>query len=202
MPISSITITQKNTTDACNLLSVHNPLMFLIDVVYSSTVPDVIYVGIFDSDDVLLDTFAAIPYEDSGTTRTFSFIADSILRGFMEGFDDFQSAEKTLEYVDGITKEFKLIFYDPDDIETNDEIEIVAIHAARQFGEDPCLLSIASNVNETYYAAEGKPVYLYFYNDNESNVITVGTGEIIIDVLLDYDDLILFDFDDIYLTAL
>jgi hypothetical protein len=202
MAITSVTISQKNITDSINLLSVHNPLVFLIDVVYSSSVPELINVGIYDSNDVLLDTFVAIPYRDISSTRQFAFLADDILRGYMGSIDDFRSNEKVLEYVDGITKEFKLVFYDTDVPATNDEVSFVAMHAAGQYSDTPYLESIYINEDQTYFAAVGKPVYIYIYNDNEANVITVGTGEIEFQPLLDYDDVALLDFDDQYLLAL
>lgn len=202
MAITSITIVQKNITDSINLLSVHNPLVFLIDVAYNTTTPEVINVGIYDKDDVLLDTFACIPYSDSINVRQFAFLADDILRGYLGSIDDFQSAEKVLEYCDGFTKEFTLLFYDPDETDTNDEVSFVAMHAAGQYSETPYLESIYLNQDDTYYAAVGKPVYVYLYNDDAANIITVGTGEVEFQPLLDYDDVALLDFDDQYLLAL
>jgi hypothetical protein len=202
MAITSITIAQSNITDSINLLSVHNPLVFLIDVVYSSSVPELLNVGIYNDADTLLDTFAAIPYQDISSTRRFAFIADDILRGYMGSIDDFRSNEKVLEYVDGITKEFKLVFYDPDVTSTKDEVSFVAMHAAGQYSDTPYLESIYINEDQTYFAAVGKPVYIYIYNDNEANIITVGTGEVEFQPLLDYDDVAFLDFDDQYLLAL
>jgi hypothetical protein len=202
MAITSVTISQKNITDSINLLSVHNPLVFLVDVAYTSAVPEVLNVGIYDNTDTLLDTFACIPYLDTTGVRKFAFLADDILRGYMGSIDDFKSEEKVLEYVDGITKEFKLIFYDPDVSATDDEVSFVAMHAAGQYSDTPYLESIYINQDDTYYAAEGKPVYVYIYNDAEENIITVGSGEVTFLKLLDYDDVALLDFDDQYLLAL
>lgn len=202
MAITSVTISQSNITDSINLLSVHNPLVFLIDVAYNTAAPELINVGIYDKDDVLLDTYVCIPYLDSTGVRQFAFIADDILRGYMGSIDDFRSNEKVLEYCDGITKEFTLNFYDPDTPATNDEVSFVAMHAAGQYSETPYLESIQINQDDTYYAAVGKPVYVYIYNDNEANIISVGTGEVEFQPLLDYDDVALLDFDDQYLLAL
>lgn len=202
MAITSIIISQKNITDTINLLSVHNPLVFLIDVAYNSAAPEVINVGVYDKSNTLLDTFACIPYSDSTGVRQFAFIADDILRGYMGSIDDFRSNEKVLEYCEGLTKEFKLIFYDPSTPATNDNVSFVAMHAAGQYSETPYLESIYINQDDTYFAAVGKPVYVYIYNDNEANVITIGTGEVEFQPLLDYDDVAFLDFDDQYLLAL
>lgn len=202
MAITSVTISQANITESCNLLSVHNPLVFIIDVAYTSAVPEVLNAKLYDGDDNLLETFVCIPYLDTAGLRQFVFIANDILKGFMGSIDDFRSNEKILEYVDGITREFKIVFYDPDNTATNDDVSFVAIHAAQQYGDNPYLESIYTNQDETYYAAEGMPVYLYVYNFSESNVITVGVGEVEIQKLLDYDSVALLDFDGSYLIAL
>jgi hypothetical protein len=201
MAITSVTITQDNISGSINLLSVHNPLVFLVDVVYSSSAPEVLNVGLYDDTPTLLETFACIPYSDVTGVRTFAFIANDILKGYMGSIDDFVSVEKTLEYVNGITKEFSLTFYDPATPATNDNVSFVAIHAAQQYSNDPYLESIYINEDEVYYAGEEMTVYVYFYNDADTNIITVGSGDIIMDALLDYDNYIFVDFDDIYLIA-
>lgn len=202
MAITSITISQENRTASIDLLSVHNPLVFLIDAAYTSSVPDVINVKIYDSTPTLLATFACIPYSDTTGVRTFAFIANDILKAYMGSIDDFAGTEKVLEYVDGITKEFTLEFYDPSTPTTKDDVDIVAMHASRQYGNTPYLESIYTNENEVYYAAVGMPVYCYFYNDSEANIITVGSGEFSNERLLDYDSVALLDFDESYLLSL
>jgi hypothetical protein len=200
MAITSVTISQSNVTSSINLLSIHNPLVFIVDAEYTGSTPTQLNVKIYDDDDVLLNEFACIPYSDVTGLRQFVFIATDILKAYMGEIDDFRSSEKALEYVDGITKVFNLIFYDPVD-EEEDEVTFTAMHACRQFGDTPYLESIQTNEDETYYAAVGMPVYCYIYNDDEENVLTVNAGEIIPDVLLDYDDVALVDYDDIYLTS-
>lgn len=202
MAITGIDIIQTNITASCNLLAVHSPVVFLVDVSYTSSVPEILNVDLLDSFDNVLNTFVCIPYSDRTGVRTFAFIAHEAIRAYIGSFDDFESAEKVLEYCDGITREFKLTFYDPDAEETNDSVEFVAIHSARQFGETPYLESIYNNVDEYYYGAAGMPIYLYIYNNSETNIITVGTGDITFLPLLDYDDVMFYDFDDLILLSL
>jgi hypothetical protein len=202
MAITSVTISQSNLTDRINLLSVHNPLVFLVDVAYTSSAPDLLNVGLYDGDGTLLDTFACIPYSDTTGVRQFAFIASDILKGYMGSIDDFKILEKVLEYCEGITSEFSLKFYDPLTPETHIDLPFVAMHAARQYGDTPYLESIQLNEDETYYCGAGMPVYLYIYNDSESNVITVGSGELTFEKLLDYDNIAFLDFDEQYLLAL
>lgn len=202
MAISSVTITQDNIVDSVNLLSIHNPLVFIADAAYTGSIPDFLNVKLYDKNDVLLDTFACIPYADSTGVRRFAFLANDILKGYMGALEDFASVEKVIEYVPNATTIFKLKFYDPDSEATYDEVTFVAMHAARQIGETPYLESIYNNESETYYTGQNMPAYAYFYNDNELNIITVGTGEIIFRPLNDYDDYALLDFDDQYLLSL
>lgn len=202
MAITGITISQSNIEDNCNLLSIHNQLVFISDVAYTGEAPELVNVDILDSSDTVLDTFSAIPYNDIAGARQFAFIANDILKSYMGSIDDFRSNEKVLEYVDGITKEFTIKFYDPSTSATFASVNFIAMQAARQFGESPCLIAISNNVNETYYGAVGMPVYVYFYNKDASNVISIGTGEITMLALLDYDDVYFYDFDDSKILAL
>jgi hypothetical protein len=195
MAVSSITIVQDNKVGNCDLLAVHNPLVFLIDVVYTSTVPDALFCELQDSDSNVLNTFSAIPYEDSSTEskRTYAFIASNVLKAYMDDFEDFETDEGTLDFVENITKQFVLRFY-IDSIETS--IAFTAIHAARQFGELPALTEIYNNNNERYYTGKNNPVYIYIYNSDENNNISIGAPTSDDLYALDYDDVVFVDSDD------
>jgi len=201
MAITSITILQDNKNGNVDLLSVHNPLIFLVDVAYTTAAPDTLYAELQDEDLIVLDTFAAIPYKDSdsGNIRTFAFIASDILKAYMDELDDFESPVGTLEHVPNITRVFTLRFW----AETEEvSITFTAIHAARQFGGTPYLDSIYNNDNEIYYTGEGMPVYAYFYNCNEDNILTINTETDDELAALDYDDTVFTDNDDIYFKIL
>lgn len=170
MAVSSIDMVQDNITGESNLMCVHNPLVFVFNATYSGTAPTLIYCQIYDEDSVLLGTYKCIPYaEVSGLIRQFIFNADSILRGLMEDFDDFYQASGTMVYVEGMTKVFTLRFISL--YETYTDVSIVALHGARQYGDDPNAEAIFNNEAKTYIGAEGKPVYMYIYNDDVTNVI-------------------------------
>ena len=207
MAVTSIGIAQGNTEIGCSLLAVSNPLVFLVDVHYSGTAPDVLAVDVLDSDTNVLGTFHAIPYSDNtiSSVRQFAFIANDILKAYMDGMDDFESYPLSLEFVENITKEFTIRFYDipigdAEPIETT--IDVVACHAARQFGEKPCMESICRNDDETYYAGVGMPVYVYFYNGDEGNSLTIDSGTVSDLALLDYDDIALLDSDNSLLKSI
>lgn len=177
MAITGISISQDNKVGDSDLLATQSPLVFLVDVTYTGLIPDVLYCDIYDKDSELLSTFKCIPYKDLlPTIRQFMFIADGILRGYMEDFNDFVQTENSLEYVEDITKIFELKFRDPDAGVTDESITFTAIHAIRQFGENPNLSEIYNNDHDTYIAAKGKPCYVYFYNNNESNVLSIGSA--------------------------
>lgn len=200
MAVTNITITQDNTIGSCTLLSVHNPLVFLIDVEYTSTPPEVLHVDIQNANSEVLATFNCIPYDDpDANTRTFAFIASEILKAYMYDTDDFESAAGTLEHVPGATRVFTLWFYIG---AIADSIWINAAHASRQFGQSPAMEDIYWNDDETYYGGAGMPVYVYFYNWNEDNIITVDSETPYEYALLDYDDMPLTDADDLYLKSL
>lgn len=197
--ILNLTISQSNITAECNLLAVHNPIVFLVDAEYSTTIPEYILVDILDSEDTLIDTFRCIPYFDtSGVVRRFAFIADSIFRSLLGSFDDFVSQEKSLEYCEGLTRELSLRFYADEEGGQEVTISLVICHAARQFSQNPLLTDIFTNQDVTYYGGKNKPVYVYFYNDDVNNIISIGDGTVPPETkqyLLDYADMILQDFD-------
>ncbi len=202
MSVTSLSITQDNISeDGVNLLSVHNPLVFLVAVTWETDEPDCLYVEIQDEEGEVLNTFAAIPYEDDETTstRTYAFKASKVLKAYMDEFEDFESEENTLEYVEGITQVFTLRFY----IGNNeDSVTFVACHAVRQFGETTYMESIYNNVDETYYGGVGMPVYVYFYNASGENTLTIDTPYATNDCALDYDDTPFLDSDDAYFKIL
>ena len=200
MAVTDINITLQNTIGSCNLLSAHNPLVFLIDVEYTSSAPETLYVQLKGATGTVLASFAAIPYDDpDANTRTFAFIASDILKAYMYNFDDTESIAETLETVPGATRQFELVFYIG---AIWDSVTFVAAHASRQFGESPAMEDIYWNDDDTYYAAKGMPVYVYFYNWNTSNLITVDSETADEYALLDSDDTIFTDNDDIYFKSL
>jgi hypothetical protein len=184
-------ITIQNT--GVNLLSVHNPQAFIIN-----TDTQRLHVNIYDKNDALLDTFACIRYNDN----QFVFLCDDILSGYMGDIDDFESGANVIAYVSGMTKIFKLEFFDPENIADKAEVTFDTVQAAQQFGSTPSLDRIFYNDNDTYIAAVGMPMYAYFYNDSEANIITVNTAVLTEEALVDYDDILLLDSDNLYLTTL
>lgn len=175
MAITDISIHEDNKVGDSDLLAVHSPLTFLVDVTYTGAVPDVLYCDVYDEDALLLSTFKCIPYQDLlPTQRRFIFIADSIIRGYMDSFDDFVQSENSLVHVDGATKIFELKFRDPDAGVSDESVTFTAINAAREFGENPNLSEIFNNDTQTYIAAKDETVYVYFYNDDTANIITIG----------------------------
>jgi hypothetical protein len=180
MSVEAVTIFQDNITgrNGSDLLAVHSPLIFIADAEYSGSPPDYLYVHIYDVPGlVYLGSFKMIPYKDtSGTHRQFMFISDSILRGLMEDFPDFVQTGESFDIVEDITKPFYLVFSDSTIDEPDPEdigLTIMALTGSRQFGDDPNAEEIYNNSLDTYYGAVNKPVYVYFYNDNAANVLTV-----------------------------
>lgn len=202
MAITSVTISQNNFIGSSDLLPVHSTLVFIADVAYSGAVPDVLYVDISDVGGVL-ETYRAIPYKDPlSTLRQFAFIANDVIKGLMGGFDDELQLNESLVYIEDITKTLILKFYDPDDEDTNDTLIATFIHGAAQFGENPNFDSIYDNDSDTYLVPSGSFAYLYFYNEAEANVLTIGDADLQYEVALDYDDDDFTDYDDEQFTIL
>ena len=199
--VSSIVVTQNNLIGNCILLSVHNALVFLIDVAYTSYVPENLFCELQDEEGTVLNTFTAIPYKDSLSIskRTYAFFASDVVKAYMDDFEDFVSPVGTLDIVENITKQFSIRFY-IDEIETTESF--VAMHANRQFGQSPCLESININTPEKYYTGLGMPCYIYIYNNDENNVITIGAPTSDDIVATDYDDVVFVDSDDLYFKIL
>jgi uncharacterized protein (TIGR02145 family) len=186
MAITSITISQDNIFNDSDLLPIHSPLIFIVDVVYTGTAPDTLKVGIYE-DSALIETYKCIPYVDlTSTLRQFMFIADEPIRCLMGGFDDFLQVTDTLEYVEDITKVLTLRFYDPSTPATYDEMTATFIHGVAQFGERPNLYNVFENVSDIYYGLGNAFTYIYFYlktlNDivsiNEANVQSIKYGRL------------------------
>ncbi len=195
MSLTNLVITQSNITNQCNLVSVHNPLVFIVDAEYSGLAPDLCTCQVSDENDSVLGLFSMIPYEDKTNKRTFIFIADSFLRSFMESFDDIKTEEKFFAYVPNMTKLFKLKFT-CEGSEKN--MSFIACHSVAQFGETTYRTNITDNNNTIYYGGQDKSIYIYFYNNSTSNNITVNTPISTDNYALD-NDLAYFKDEDGYL---
>lgn len=189
MAIISITAYQDNIEEAVNVMAIHSPLVFLLDVEYSSTAPDFIYCEIFKDGASVLTARCIYVSDVSATSRRFKFVADEILRGYMPVFDDFVQSGGSIETATNISQIFTLVFKN-DLIGTIQlPIEIEACHAARQIGEQACMTDICANANDLYIGAANKPIYVYFYN--LASVAPIGSS-----YALDYDDDYFTDYDD------
>ena len=187
--ITGISVYQDNKIGNSDLLPVHSPLVFLIDVSYSGAAPNDLYAILKDENDLELATFNCIPYRDVlATVRRFAFVANDLIRGYMDGFDDEVTTAFSIAYVNGITKIFKVEFKDPDEAVASQTIQFTAIHGANQFGENPNKDEIYNNEAKTYIGVTNKPVYIYFYNNDVNNVITLQQGGLQEVYALDYDD--------------
>jgi hypothetical protein len=171
--MANISIIQDNKVDGWELLSVHNPLAFICEVEYDGVTPDFVSVRL-ESEDVVIFEGKAITFKDSAPkTRQYIFIADMFIRGQMPEYDDEVQASDTLIPIQNITKSFTIIF-------THENItastSFVACNAASQFGDEfgACLKDI--NLPKTYTAGENGVVYLYMYNWDENNVISMDTN--------------------------
>jgi len=170
--MADVRIIQDNKVDGWELLSVHNPLVFIAEVDYDGTTPDTISVRL-ESESVIIFEGNAITFKDSAPKiRQFVFLADTFIRGAMPDYDDEVQGANTLIPIQNITKPFTITFtYENITASTS----FVACNASSQFGDEfgACLKDI--NLPKTYTAGEGGVVYLYMYNWDENNVISMDT---------------------------
>ena len=175
MAINTLTISQDNKIGLSDLLSVHNPLAFICDAFYSGQNPVFLYVDLY-VETVLIKTYRAIPYKDlTGTLRQFVFIASDILRGQMLVPEDFGQSANTLIPVDNLTKEMSLTFRDPAEVAAPVSTSFVLCAGASQFGDanGENLLEQFNNNSQIYYCAKGGRAYVYFYNADENNILSI-----------------------------
>ena len=176
MAINSLTISQDNKLNGSDLLSVHNPLAFICNAFYSGQNPSFIYVDLY-VETILIKTLKAIPFKDlTGTLRQFVFIASDILRSQMDMPEDFGQSANTLMFVDNLTKEMSLTFRDPDGIAAPVSTSFVICAGASQFGDanGANLLEQFNNDSQIYYCGKGGRAYVYFYNADTNNILSIG----------------------------
>lgn len=170
MAITNISTIQSNVTGVGYPVAIHNPLVYIIEVDYTTTAPDKLYAN----NQIDTKIYSCIPYSDPlPGKRRFIFIADEIIRGMMLSFDDIIQGDSTLVHRDNKTLFIEWRFYDPDNTDMESFPSAEFIHASRQFGESPCLDSIHDNDTEDYIGVVGFPCYAYCYNNSSSNTITV-----------------------------
>lgn len=175
MAVTNIAVSQTNIVGDCNLLAVHSPLVFLIDVTYTGAAPllkcDVNdSAGVIIADDAI---FNCIYYRDlAANIRQFMFIADQILRGYMPEFADFVQTSESVSQVTNIPLAFQLRFYDEGDT-IEETADIIAYASSRQFGQTPAMTEMFLNESDTYIAGSGKTVYIYFFNPTDGADIVI-----------------------------
>lgn len=203
MSINTISISQDNKVGSSDLMPIHSPLVFLCDVQYTGEYPTSVYVDIIDSNSDVVETFRAIPYRDLlSNLRQFAFVANDVIKGLMDTFNDESQLTDTLVYLGELTKTYTLKFYDPENEIVSDETTVTFIHGAAQFGEDPNFYDIYSNEETIYYGANGQGVYVYFYNEDTNNVLVIDNPSVYEGVALSYDDQELLSYDDQQLLIL
>lgn len=179
MPVSDVTIYQDNISGAVNIMAVHSPLVFLIDVTYTGAAPTLLCDVTIDGVNPISEdaTFQCVFHSDqSPTVRRFMFRADSLLRGFMEDFEDFVQTAEAVSEVYKTKQDFTLVFYDSLEA-ASDSLDIIAFAARRQFGQTPAITEIYNNQDALYIAGQDKPVYVYFFNSqSEGTDVTVTDG--------------------------
>lgn len=179
---SAIDITQDNIVSGATLLSINNPLVFIITVTYTGTVDDTIECLIYDSTNtVISEDLVAVAYQDvSNVQRKYIFNADQILRGYNASIQEWIQTVNTLS-LDPNSNTFKIEFnaYDTEGAGATqtDSVTFNTIQGSTQFGSSPSKVSIYTNANSTQIAYYGYWGYTYFYNASTAALkLTSGAG--------------------------
>lgn len=173
MAITAIDIIQDNKVGDVDLLASHNPLVFLANATYSGAPPEELVVQVlwFDGVSIQEDNYNAIYLrDDSVTERVFAFIADEAIRLRIEQLADIVQTANTIIAVPNLTENLTIKF---DDWIAQDEVEIQATNAAKDFEDEngAAMVDEYNNVSKYYTGAVDEPLYLYWYNNNENNAI-------------------------------
>lgn len=166
MAITAIEIIQDNLVNGCELLSVHNPLVFIARATFTGDKPDYLYVNINS-----VQYKAIYLRDESLTERDFYFIADEVLRKELGKIEDINQTTDTILSISNLSKELTIEFSDGDLI--TDSVTFTAVNGARDFESLTGAEMVAECDNESkyYIAAVGEKYYLYWYNDDANNDI-------------------------------
>lgn len=171
-----ITVIQDNILSGVNLLTVNNPLAFIVEVEYADSKPSRIPVTMSVNGSVV-DTYDAIPLRDtSATTRQFVFVANEYVKSFMPPYFDTLITAGTVSEV--VPTAIKLKF---DAGSFSKTINFRAIDGANQFGtpSGACATDIYNNDYKNWFSQKGGFCYIYFYS-TPSVAGSNGTCEILI----------------------
>lgn len=173
MAINAIEIIQDNIVDEVNLLSAHNPLVFIAKATWSGDAPTTIYCNvIFDGNFSNSDQYRGIYLEDvSETERTFMFISDEAVRLRLPIVEDISQSSGTIIGIPNITQALTININNG--VSTSDEVDIIAANVARDFTNEQgaALVDLQRNEQKYYVGAVGQQSYLYWWNNNASNLI-------------------------------
>lgn len=188
MAITGITIYQDNIIGSVNVMAVHSPLVFLVDVDYTGQAPDFIYCEILREGATELTVRCVYESDISAGLRRFRFVADEILRAYMPALEDQEQSGGSVIEAD-ISQVFTINF--KSDLAGTIQLPIVieACNAARQIGSTACMTDVCLNSNDLYIGFANKPVYVYFYNLEDAPPVDTSYA-------LDYDDAFFVDYDD------
>ena len=168
MAITACAIIQDNIISGKALLSVCNPLTFIIQCTYVMPPPDFISVTIKRADNQIMFEGIAPVYSDvSAGVRQYIFVADQILRGMI-------TTEKSLE--DVIIPAYPTAGYNAlidycyyfNIIFTagsfTDSTTFFGLYGSNQFGSSPCEVDLYDEADATFIAYKDYPVYLYYFD--------------------------------------
>jgi hypothetical protein len=167
MTVTAVNITQDNIVSGVNLLSVHNPLVFIAGAEWTGTPPDFL-TGQIDG----VDYKATYYREETASNRSFIFVTDEIIRSIMSDIEDTAQTTGTVIAISNMTTDVTVTMTDLDSTQS-DSVDIIACHASNDFESEygAAMFDRYNNASNFYVMAKGQKGYLYWYNDDAANPI-------------------------------
>jgi hypothetical protein len=198
----TLELIQDNKINDFELLTIHNPLFFLLQLNSSDGVfPDFLNVNVHDLDisgTMPIWTGRAQPYKDIyGVARQYIFSADiNTLSILMPEIVDLANQPiDSLFIAEYASKRVRLFFYDDITNFTNTYTDFVALQGASQIGELNGACKLDYNEPKVYTCAAGSYVYVYCFCDNDTSIITVD-NQLLTEVnAVDFDGYDFHDYD-------
>lgn len=186
MAITFFAIVQDNQLAGCDVFSVHNPLVFMLDVEHDDTDDPAVSAEIFDTaleaehgldaPEALLYQGRAMPYLTviANPRRVrYRFDAAPPMRISLGSFDDelAQQAVGTVAIVDNMHRAVRLRLHTATDGGHTAASSWVAVNAATQYGGAPAMLDWWDNPDADVYVAEGGHAYMHYYTRRAYDVL-------------------------------
>lgn len=195
----TLEIIQDNKINGFDLLAIHNPLFFIVQLNYETgDIPDFLNVRIFDVSTSTTNPVwigRAHPYKDiSGVARQYILSVSQVTMSILmpEIKDQLEQPINALFFAEYASRNFNLEFYENNSLYgLHLFTDFVALNGSAQIGDDGGACKIKYNTPNVYTCTVGAYVYVYCYSDSNTSLITVDS-QVLQEVFARNSDLSIF----------